>query len=206
MLVVGLVGGIASGKSFVANCFHDLGAAVIDADQLSHEVLLLPDVVAWVRSKWPEVIAADSTINRKKLAEIVFDPVHGDSQLHDLESKLHPEIEVRMQELLVKFQAAGTRVVIVDAPVLLKVGWHHRCSRILFVDSPFEMRVDRAIKRGWDRAELIRREAKQTSLEEKRMIASDIIENHFSAEQTRDRVLEIWNSWIKMDLIENYQD
>ena len=205
MLVVGLVGGIASGKSFVAGCFQALGAAVIDADRIGHEVLLLPRVIESVKSKWPEVMTSDLTIDRKKLAAIVFAPQCGELNLNDLESILHPEIELRMQELISKFQDAGTQVVIIDAPVLIKAGWHHRCKRILFVDSPLALRVNRALERGWDRSDLIRREARQTSLEAKRLMATDVVENHLSAQHTRDQVLKIWNSWLKMGLIEDLQ-
>src|SRR5215471_11572035 len=135
MKLLGLIGGIASGKSTVADLFRKLGATVLDADRVGHDVLRLPGVRAAVGGRWgKDVIGPDGEIDRQALARIVFaPPPSGPRELVELERITHPEIRRSLQAELGDLAKTGTQLAILDAPVMLKSGWHHFCDAIAFV-------------------------------------------------------------------------
>jgi dephospho-CoA kinase len=195
MLVIGLTGGIASGKSFVANCFAELGAQVLDADEIAHEVLEIPQVVERIRSLWPEVISDDGQVDRKRLADEVFD--HSDRRpLRTLEKLTHPIIRARIEKRLDDLQTQQTLAVVLDVPLLIKAGWRDICDKVVFVDVSERIRSQRATSnRSWSPEELEKREIFQTSLREKRQQATDILDNSQSKAETRKQVEELWRAW-----------
>lgn len=194
MHILGLIGGVASGKSFVAAEFARLGAVVLDADRAGHEVLRLPEVVAAARKRWGDAIfAPDGQIDRKRLAAIVFAKTpQGRVELEHLEHLTHPRIGERLQQQLAQAAADGVRVAILDAPVLLKAGWDRFCDRIVFVDASRPVRLARALARGWSEAEFNDRESAQESLTFKADRADDSIDNSGSAEETRAQIMRLW--------------
>ncbi len=138
MKIIGLLGGVASGKSTVAEMFQKIGAVVLDADRAGHKVLRLPAMRAAVGGRWgKEVIGPDGEIDRAALGKIVFaPPPDGPRELAELERITHPEIRSRLKAQVDELARHGTQVVILDAPVMLKAGWDKFCDAIIFVDAP----------------------------------------------------------------------
>lgn len=197
MKIIGILGGVASGKSFVAEQFRRLGAMVLDADQVGHEVLREPEVIQAVRERWGDkVIAENGQINRSEVAKIVFAPTpDGTEELAFLEQLTHPRIGRRLQQEFARArQSRDIEVVILDAPVMLKSGWNRFCDHILFIEVSRNLRLQRARERGWSDANFTAREAAQESLETKRAAASHILDNSGSLEATRLQVESFWQS------------
>ena len=121
MIVVGVVGGIASGKSFVTQHLESLGAVVLDADRMGHQVLRLPSVKATLRAEWGEhIFDGTGEVNRSKLAHLVFDPQQPE-RLQKLEAITHPIIKEKLQTELERLRKSGeVDVLVMDAPVMVK--------------------------------------------------------------------------------------
>ena len=194
MLVVGLLGGIACGKSLVARQFAELGAVILDADRAGHEVLCLPEIEASARARWGDAIfGPDGHVQRAKLAAIVFAPgERGLAELAYLESLTHPRIGERLEQQVIAAERAGYKVAVLDAPVMLKAGWQRYCQRLVFIDAPWEQRVLRAQQRGWSAAELKAREARQPSLDVKRSVCDTVIDNGGTIDATGAQVERLW--------------
>ena len=199
MQVIGLLGGVASGKSLVAKQLCDLGAELLDGDRTGHEVLRMPEVEVAARQRWGDAIfEPDRRIDRKRLAKIVFaPPPSGPPELVYLEQLTHPRIGNLLAKRATELAAAGTiKAVVLDAPVMLKAGWHKLCDKILFVDAPREVRLERARSRGWSDKEFAAREEAQESLEQKRQVADVVIDNSGSRELTQAQVERFWHSLV----------
>ena len=198
MLVIGLTGGIASGKSFVAECFAELGCEIVNADLIGHKVLKLPETVERIREAFGDQTVVDGEVDRLALATIVFpkDAVAPSKELKLLESITHPEIgkwmELQFSEIE---QSNSAQAVILDAPVMFKAQWDRFCDRIVFVHADLKIRQQRAALRGWPEGELRRRERQQLPLDQKRERASDEIENSGTADKTREQVRSLWKKW-----------
>ena len=122
MLVIGIAGGIACGKSLIALEFQKLGAELIDADRLGHEVLHTPEVREEIRSVWGESVMSDGQIDRTAIATIVFAEVNGD-ELKRLEAITHPRISQRIKDNISRLKAKNViSAVVLDAPVMFKTG------------------------------------------------------------------------------------
>jgi len=192
--VIGLLGGIAAGKSLVAQQLARLGAGVLDADQAGHDVLLQPEVVQAVVRRWgPEVLNPDGTVNRSRLAQRVFG---NKEELKHLEAITHPRIEQRLRRQAHRLVQEGAKALVLDAPLLLRAGWDRWCDLLVFVDAPEPLRLERAAARGWSPEQFRRREAAQEPLEEKRRRADVVIDNSGSPEQTRKQVEQLWREWM----------
>lgn len=197
MKVIGIVGGVASGKSLVAEQLQRLGAVILEADRVGHAVLREPEIIRALRERWGDsVVDQDGQINRAAVAQIVFaPPPRGIEQLAFLEQLTHPRIGTRLQARLQELaQDRETCVVVLDAAVLLKAGWDRFCDKILFVEASRAQRVERARQRGWSEAEFAAREAAQEALEEKRNRADVVIDNSGSPTETWRQVEALWRS------------
>lgn len=192
--VIGIVGGIGSGKSEVARAFAALGCEVCTSDELARRVLAEPDVVAHISeivSKSPEsasILAADGSIDRARLARAIF---ASSEMRYQVERVMHPRIEALRRA---QFAAAPASTVgfIIDAPLLLEVGLERECDAVVFVDAPQETRLARVERaRGWSAEEFTRRESAQLSLEEKRRRATDIVLNNASTAELSANVARI---------------
>jgi dephospho-CoA kinase len=196
-LVVGLIGGIGSGKSAVAEDLARRGAVVIRADQLGHEALRQPEVSDAVVRRWGrEVLDEQGSVDRKKLAAIVFgDP----AQRRALEELVHPWIGRRIEEEIAR---ARTRpdvpLIVLDAAVMVEAGWVRACDRVVFVDADEDVRRERLTRRGWAGDELARREAAQLPLTEKRHCADHVLDNSTTLEHLRRQVDELLCRWGRM--------
>jgi dephospho-CoA kinase len=191
--VVGIVGGIGSGKSsvakWVAKRHSDL--ILINGDETGHEVLTRPSVKDAIRKRFGEaVFDVDGHVDRKSLGQIVFGSKN-DQRLarRDLEQIVHPQIRKIFEERIAEAAASGKSVVLLDAAVLFEAGWNDLCHTIVFVDVPDNHRLDRLREtRGWDEAEVRSREASQAPLETKRKNAQSIIENVESLEEAGQKL------------------
>jgi dephospho-CoA kinase len=193
--VIGLIGGIGSGKSRVAAEFARRGARVIAGDQLGHEALRQPDVKEQVAARWGrDVFDAQGEVDRRRLARIVFaEP----AELRALEAMTFPWIEGRIAEEVAAARAdAAVRFVVLDAAVLLEAGWNRYCDRLVYVDAPRDVRHRRvAEQRGWTAKEVEARTTAQMPLTDKVSRADDVVDNSRSAEETARRVDELLRQW-----------
>jgi dephospho-CoA kinase len=196
MKVIGILGGVASGKSFVTRSLADLGAGVLDADRAGHDVLCLPEVEQAVRQRWGDgVFGADGRVDRSRLAGIVFgNSATAEKERECLEQLLHPEIGRRLKQEAGQVAAAGCRAAVLDAPLLLEAGWDRLCNWLVFVDAPRPLRLARALKRGWSETDFAAREGVQESLDLKRTRADVIVDNSGSPDETRAQVEQFWRS------------
>ncbi|MDR3197491.1 MAG: dephospho-CoA kinase [Planctomycetaceae bacterium] len=196
MVILGLIGGIGSGKSTVAEMFCQLGAERIDADQIGHEVLQYPDVQTAARNRWGDrIFDANGQLNRKALAQIVFDPSEtGCEELRFLNFLVHPHITRKIEDQIRRFSESQCRYLILDAPLLLEHHWEQRVDYLVFVDAPRSIRLARTQKRGWTQTELDAREHSQLDIEKKRRSADWIINNSGNPDETLDHVKKIWQN------------
>ena len=193
--VIGILGGIGSGKSFVAELMKARGAVVLDADRVGHEVLREPQVESAARERWGDgIFNSDGHIDRKRLAKIVFaPPPDGPGELAHLEQLTHARIGERLQEQIAEIASREhPAALVLDAPVLLKAGWNQFCDKIVYVDAPHDVRLARVLARGWTEEELARREAAQEPLDVKRRLADLVIDNSGPAEATAAQMNVLW--------------
>ena len=203
MLVIGIAGGIASGKTLVAECLQNLGVFLIDADRIGHAVLQQADVVNAIRTRWgKEILHSDGHVRRNEIAKRVFaPPPEGPIELTFLEKLTHSKIGKHLQQKIHELQNAGdTPAVALDAAVMFKAGWSSCCTHILFVDTPDAVRIERARQRGWTEADLAARESSQTSLAIKRQAADYFIDNSGTSKETQAQVEQLWD---KLKLLVN---
>lgn len=184
---IALIGGIGSGKSAVANKVKTFRPVkVIDADQIGHEVLDFPDVQQKIRAQFNSTVFNEQgKIVRKELARIVF----GESKQHQeslkqLERIVHPVIHRRLEEEIASARSLGQfDAILIDAAVILEAGWQELCDYIVYIDCPFEQRLQRVTEnRGWSAAELTKRENHQLPLSEKQTRATTVIPNNSDLE------------------------
>lgn len=189
--VVGILGGIGSGKSTIARLFRRHGAEVVDADEIAGEVTARPDVLARIEQRFgAEVLDDAGGIDRDALARRVFG-AENEAALRDLEGIVHPAVRIRVNRLLAEARERGADVVILDVPLLLEKGYRESCDRLLFVRSSRAARVGRVAARGWSEEELDRREAAQTPLSEKIEAADLILDNEDDLEEVAADVRDI---------------
>lgn len=202
MWVIGVTGGIASGKSRVAQELGRRGAAVLDADRIGHAVLEEPRVKSALQARWGEDVIrreggeGPERVDRAAIAERVFSPPpEGSRELAYLESLIHPLIHARIAAVLDHWRAEGRiPAAVLDAPVLHKAGWGALCDRVVHVEAPLEARVGRVVSRGWSRDQLLARERTQPSLAEQRQWADFVIDNGGSFAHTRQQIDEFWDA------------
>lgn len=196
--ILGLIGGIASGKSFVAEEFARQQCAIIDADKIGHEVLCDPAVQQQLIEVFGRpIVGKDDAIDRRKLATLVFgDDLQAIDNRRQLESIVHPEIRRRVQQRISDLSTPtlprpAPPAIILDAPLLIEAGWDTLCDYVLFIDADYETRKFRAAQRGWNEQQWKAREASQVSIDSKRRAATHIISGEQSLEELRLRIREL---------------
>jgi len=196
---IGLLGGVASGKSMVARQLAELGACLLDADRAGHDVLRESAVKAALLKRWgATVIGADGEIDRRAVGRIVFaPPPDGPRELAFLEGVTHPRITVRLKAQAAEAVAAGAPAIVLDAPVMLKAGWHRMCTSIWLIDAPPAVRLARARDRGWSEEQFAAREAAQEPLTEKRRWADAVIDNSGAPAATLAQVRALWEKLVR---------
>ncbi|MDG2291622.1 MAG: dephospho-CoA kinase [Phycisphaerales bacterium] len=193
--VIGITGGIGSGKSRVAAMFRELGCVVSDADAVAKAMLDEDSVRATIAGWWgDEVFDETGHVDRAKVADRVF---ANPEELQRLESLLHPMVE-RMRNA--EFDAApeGTIALVIDAPLLLEAGLDEQCDVVVFVDTPAEVRQRRLMEnRGWAAEEIGRREAQQMPLDSKRSRAHHVLKNHGGIDDLQSQVERILETIVR---------
>jgi len=186
--VIGILGGIGSGKSTVAAELAALGCAVVDADAIGHELLGDPEIQAELRRLWGDAaFRADGQVDRPAVAAKVFG---SPAELARLNEVMHPRMRHRLAGEIARLgAAAGTPAVVLDAAVLLEAGWDDLCTHLVFVDAPAGRRSDRVqAGRGWDADVWRRREKSQKPLDIKRARAEYVLDNSSSLASLREQV------------------
>jgi dephospho-CoA kinase len=176
--LIGIIGGIASGKSTVAAEFAKLGCAVIDADVIVHE-LLGEDKVRdeLVQLFGPGILNTAGRLDRKRLAGLVFADAQRVSALNKV---IHPRVLQRTEQLIVQYSSdRHIKAIVLDMPLLVEVGWADRCDKVIFVECDRKRRVERARRKGLlDDREIEIRENSQISLDKKVRLADSIVDNN----------------------------
>ena len=193
MKVIGLTGGIGSGKSTVLRFLAELGAAVIDADKVGHEALK-PDAEAWrevIAAFGKQILAPDGTIDRSKLGEIVFGDAESLSRLNQI---MHPRMHEMVKARLEDYRKQGVDVVVLEASLLIESGRASSVDEVWVTVAP-EDTVLRRLKRksGLSEAQALARIRSQLSLEERLKRADVVINTDCSLDKLRAKVKELWD-------------
>ncbi len=201
MKVIGLTGGIASGKSTVSGFLRELGAVVIDADRVGHE-LLKPDTETWgevVAAFGKEILAPDGNIDRKKLGEIVFADYEALARLNQI---VHPRIQAQVQAQIEQYRRQGVKVVVLEAPLLIEVSLSKKTGEPSLSDEVDEVWVTVApestvLKRlkeklGLSESESLARIRSQLPSEERLKRADVVIDTDCRLAELRAKVRERW--------------
>jgi len=187
---VGLTGGIASGKSVVAAVLRELGAMVIDADQLARDVVAkgTPGLSAVVEEFGPRVLTAEGELDRPAVARIVFADEEARKRL---EAIVHPLVFEEIQRL--EAEAPQDAVVVHDIPLLAESGRADTFDAVLVVDAPEELQVRRMVEhRGWTEEEAKGRMGAQASREQRLAIATHVIDNSGTLDELRRQVTALY--------------
>ncbi|MCA9054460.1 MAG: dephospho-CoA kinase [Planctomycetaceae bacterium] len=192
--ILGIIGGVGSGKSTLAAWLSDqLSVVVLDADAAGHEALRDDAVRVALRHEFgAEVFDATGQVDRSRLATKVFgDGPDFSAARRRLEAIVHPVIRHRLEQQMADIRRHGdSDLIILDAAVMMEACWNELCDVVVFVDTPRSMRLQRvAASRGWNEAELNRREASQWSLDRKRHAANAVIDNSGPIDQAGPELL-----------------
>jgi dephospho-CoA kinase len=193
--ILGLIGGMGSGKSFIANELARHGGRIISGDLAGHEALRQPDIKGKLVERWGrKILEENGDINRRVVAGVVF---NSDEERRALEGLVFPFIEQRFREESAKAQYdPAVRFVVLDAAIMLEAGWNNVCDRLVYVDSPRALRLQRLREqRGWKEEEVAVREQAQMPLDEKRRRADAVIENSGTLEEAARQVECLLREW-----------
>jgi len=192
MKVIGLTGGIGSGKSTVSGFLAELGAAILDADEVGHEALK-PDTEIWrqvVATFGRQIVAPDGNIDRKKLGNIVFSDPKFLSRLNRI---MHPPMYDMVKARLEEYRRQGTGVVVLEAPLLLEAGWAPLVDKV-WVTTAAETTVLKRLKErsGMSQAESLARLRSQPSPAERVKHADVVIDTDCGLDELKTKVKELW--------------
>lgn len=197
MKVIGLTGGISSGKSTVSAMLRELGGYIIDIDALARRVVE-PGQPAWEKIRdffGPVVFCGDGTINRQVLGDIVF---RDEAARNMLESITHPPIAALAADEVRKAAQEGFAVAVLDAPLLIEAGWHTAVDAVWLVYVDADRQLARLVKRdGLTIEQALARIGAQMSLEDKLVYADVAIHNGGSQDDTRRQVEEAWRDLLQ---------
>jgi dephospho-CoA kinase len=186
---LGLSGGIGSGKSTVAKIFADLGAVVIDADAISREVLE-PGQIGYentILTFGESVLSESGSIDRKKLAELVF---QNPAQLAKLEAIIHPAVIARVAQIRESLPASA--IVVYDTPLLVEKNLKSQFDKVVIVLADEQIRKDRLVTRGLELPDIEARISNQATDSERSDVADYIINNDGTLAQLQDNVTKVW--------------
>ena len=190
--LIGLTGGIASGKSTVGRMLRELGAEVIDADQLARDVVApgQPALAEIVEAFGAEVIAEGGALDRKRLAARVFSDSAARATLNRI---THPRVAAETARRLGEASRRGLQLVVYEVPLLVESGLQAGMDAVIVVDVPPEQQLARAMERdGMTEEEARRRMAAQASRAERLAAATYVVDNTGSLDETRRRTEEVW--------------
>ncbi len=189
--IIGLAGGIGSGKTFVARLMAREGCLVLDSDEFVREAYQRADVRQTLRQWWGnDVFLPDGSINRSAIAAKVFaDP----ADRRRLEALIHPLVAKRRDQVMdMHRNDPSVRAFVWDVPLLFETGLNLRCDAVIFVDAPADERLRRVqAQRGWNQVELDRREKSQWPLDKKRQMSDHILSSSADAGEIRDQIRNV---------------
>jgi dephospho-CoA kinase len=194
--VIGILGGVGSGKSTVAGEFAKLGCAVIDADRIAHELLEEENIKEKIATLFGEdILDSAGRIDHRKLADIVFADA---DRLAALTGIVHPPVLKRAEELIEQYKRQKElKAIVLDMPLLMEVGWDKRCDKLVFVDCERKVRAERASKTGiCSEKQLKIRENFQISLDKKKSSADNTIDNNSCLSRLSRQVINIFSKLI----------
>jgi dephospho-CoA kinase len=194
-LIIGLTGGIASGKSTVARMLLELGIPVIDADQIAREVVEIgEDAYLQIVEKFgEEILQADKTIDRAKLGAIVF---NDEEKRKLLNSIVHPAVRQKMLEQKEQYVKKGEKNIVLDIPLLFESNLTYLVDKILVVYVDDHIQLERLMERNcFSKEEAEARIKAQLPLKEKAAKADAVIDNNGTIEQTKEQLLNILKQW-----------
>jgi len=200
MLIIGLTGTIASGKSTVASMLKSANIAIIDADELAREVTKKPSkALASIRKTFgDQYFFNDGRLNRKLLGQLVFnDP----SALKKLEQIVHPLIDELRKEKMKFFKKNDVPVLVLVIPLLFEKNLQKEVDKILLVSADADVLIDRLMRRdGYSRAQALKMLSLQLSEPEKKATATMVIKNNGSLGELKNNLIKAWKCLTKMEL------
>jgi len=196
MKVIGLTGGIATGKSTVERILENLGAKVIDADKVVHKLLSDENVKNEIRQYFPDAFDNEENIDRKKLASIVFNDYE---KKRVLENILHPKVNQEIDKWIeINKKENSEQVLFVSVPLMIETGSYKKYDKIVLVYAPREFQIKRLIEnKGYSYEEALARINAQTDIEEKRKYADYIIENTGTIQELEEKVKQLYEILLK---------
>lgn len=199
-MILGILGGIGSGKSTVTAMFAALGAQTLDADTIAHDLIEKEEAKSKLREWWgDEVIDAEGKVDRTKVAEKVFSDA---AELVRLNKLIHPEVRNRIEKDIGEFMEEHgdeEKLLVLDVPLLASSTLRDCCDEIIFVNSDESLRQSRTSARGWSSQDLKQREASQVPENDKKKLAGFIINNSGSLDETRQQVEILYRDLVSMD-------
>ncbi|MBI2495422.1 MAG: dephospho-CoA kinase [Candidatus Omnitrophica bacterium] len=198
MVVIGVTGGVGTGKSTVAGMFKRLGAVVLDADRLAHEAME-PKRLAWrriVKAFGEGILNDDQTVNRRRLAALVF---QDEQSRRRLEGIVHPQVGRAIRRELHRLRRSRrVRAVVLDVPLLVEAGAHGLVEVLVVVTAPPGVQRKRLQEKfGWSDEEMTARLAAQWELSAKVALADQVVDNSDGVDATRAQVKRIWNQLVR---------
>ena len=187
--IIGLTGGIGSGKTTVANYFKSFGIPIYIADDEARKIMKSADIIEAIKNSFGDAIFENEILNRDKLAKIVF---NNPKKLEKLNNIVHPAVKNHFEQWLMQNQSAP--YVIYEAAILFESGRYKDCDLIVTVVAPMESRIERVIKRDNSTRELVLKRINAQWTDEERILKSDFIIENISIETTKlevDRILKI---------------
>ncbi len=194
MIVIGIVGSPAGGKSTVARHLRELGATWINADRMAHRVLRSRTVASRLSTFFGAgVLDSHGGVDRAALSGLVFgDDAESRRGLDYLESVIHPLARHRVLLRLMRSSRCRLPAAVLDAPLLLEADWGILCDVVWCVDAPEELRRDWIVRRGWSIEELRKRESRQLPIAEKRRLSNHVLENNSNCQALLDQTEYLW--------------
>ena len=186
MKLIGITGGLGSGKTTIAGYFKNLGSKVIDADKVTHAVLLNKEIKEEIVATFGKGVLENGRVNRKKLAKIVF---NNKGNLRKLCNIVHPLILKRIRSFIKDFKG---KITVIDGPLLIESGLHREMDKIIVVSINKKGQIDRSIKLGYSKNQAQKRIKAQMPLRQKLRYADFIIDNNGSKLEAKRQVAQIW--------------
>lgn len=196
MIIIGITGGIGTGKSTVSLFLAELGAVIIDADKVGHEAFQ-PETELWkevVNTFGTDILKPDRKIDRKKLAEIVF---NNDRLLSRLNEIMHPRLYEIVKLQIENHRRLGTEAVVLEASLLIEANWISLVDEIWVTVAPRATVLKRLTEKGMSESEAIARINAQSATEEKMQYADVLINTDCSLDELRTRVRKLWERTFK---------
>ena len=197
MIVIGLTGGIGSGKSEVSRMLKEFGAEIIDADRVGHEAYL-PNTETYdkvVAEFGDDIIQTDGAIDRKKLGARIFAEPEARERLNAI---VHPRMYAMVEERIQRLREQSATAVVLDAAILIEAGWDSLVDEVWVVAAPEEMVVQRIGQRNGLPAEQVRQRIRaQIASEERARHAAVVIDNNEGLDELSAQVQEVWTGRVK---------